>query len=51
MTTKETQTSSNDDETTQAQTPTDVTTDATADSQEAAPATEALEWRCAARVP
>ena len=44
MTEKETPTSSNDDGTTQAQTTTDVTTDATADSQEAAPATEALEW-------
>lgn len=44
MTTKETPASSNDDETTHAQTTTDVTTDATADSQEAAPATEALEW-------
>ena len=44
MTTKETPASSNDDETTQAQTTTEATTDATADSQEAAPTTEALEW-------
>ena len=49
MTEKETPASSNDDETTQTQahTTTDVTTDtpdATADSQEAVPATEALEW-------
>ena len=47
MTEKETPASSTDDETTQARTTTDVTTDTTdapADSQEAAPATEALEW-------
>ena len=45
MTDKETPASSNDDETPQAQTTTEVTTDATADSQEATPATEALEWQ------